>query len=358
MGNIIYSVSEEGHTIEIISPITPGPEGWFDFYRARTFEHESTQIHVPPVIRFGPIGVVNYLLNSLLTTFFTLYVSGDSYDGTIFYNFRLDTCLPAFATQSLCGIPAVIQYEDGHFVGGDRIFHQISHLLQSVFRSKARGGLCTNIHLADRLQTSNVKIVRGRPNVQLKEIEHLDNSTPTVMFSGRFDGLRGIDKYLSVVDGLSTEPVQFWVSGYGDDEDVEDVRRRCQALAEQGANVTFFGLLPWEEYTDRLVRADILVNFQDPDHRVSKFTFPTKLLDFMATKSIIVSTNMSDLESNFSDQMIIDGGSADELSQTLLGTLSELDAHRSKARAGREWVSANCDSETVAGQVVRVIQGC
>jgi glycosyltransferase involved in cell wall biosynthesis len=178
-----------------------------------------------------------------------------------------------------------------------------------------------------------------------------------VMFAGRFDRVRGVDPFLDVAPDVlaNREDVVCWISGYGPDEEIERVRGRVEEI--DADRIEFFGTLPWEEYRQRIVDANVLVNFQDPDAPISRYTFPSKLLDFLSATTPVVSTDMSDLAEHFDDKLFIAGTQHNELVRGVerVAELTEEEQVPSIAENGCEWVEEECTHEAVGGKLFALI---
>jgi glycosyltransferase involved in cell wall biosynthesis len=185
--------------------------------------------------------------------------------------------------------------------------------------------------------------------------DYADPDHTIIMFAGHFDPVRGIDRFLDVTAVLETEEIQFSISGTGREEEKQHVRDRVQRLDD--ARITYYGTLPWEEYRTRVISADILVNFQSPDAPISKYTFPSKLLDFMSAGKIVISTDISDLSEALGEELVIGGRTTDELVAAVSNTVERYrTADLETGHLARDWVEANCTHEYTGAQYGRVIR--
>jgi len=357
MRGMIRALSTAGATV-VVSPVVP-PETLFSYTPTyRTTESESgAEVIVPPAVSLLRSKLLTRLLVTLMTMVAVIRLCRrPEVRGSIFYNYRLITAVPAFAAQLFTERPAILEYEDGLFTHRSRPIRLVARGLLQATNGRLRGALCVNTNLAARLSTDNVAIVRGFPSVglpdELPDPTH-DNDGVVIMFAGHFDEVRGIDTFLSVVPEVDGEGVTFWISGTGKDHEIERVRKAVARLDDD--RVTFFGTLPWEQYRERLVSADVLVNLQDPDAEISEYTFPSKLLDFMSAGGLIVSTDMSDLAETFDDELLIAGTTHDEVVETLETAVEMVRSGSGRRDAGREWVTRNCTSEHIGEAAMEVI---
>jgi len=354
--NVVASLNEVGYVVTVVAPMLFS-NNTFQYYRSRTVVDEETgvTVHAPATI---DIYGLNYIFLVFSTTVLVIRLLLENrYDSIIFYNFRAENAIPAMVGGYLFQPPIVLESEDGVFLHDNLVVRWGAKVLRYLCGPFIDGAFCANQPLAARAPTDNTVVLRGIPSIgQPVDLPNPgDNSDETiVMFAGRFDHVRGIDTFLSVTQEINTADVTFWISGYGSDKHVNRVRDKVESLDDP--RLSFFGTLPWEEYRQRLIDADILVNFQDPTHPISEYTYPSKLLDFMSAEKIILSTDMSDLADNFNG-MIRFPESAESLPEALDRTIQEhrkgtIDDHGKRARA---WIDTNCTSEKMGRNIRDVL---
>jgi glycosyltransferase involved in cell wall biosynthesis len=344
-------------SVTVVSPVSISDGSVFATLGDRFHDDDlETDIHVPPSIG---LGILEFALLTLTTLALTTVVAlRERPDAVLFYNFKLQTAIPGAVSATLSRASLLVEYEDGMFVDPETvgIVRQIATTLRATVGRLLDGGICANTMLAETLPTANVAIIRGFPSIGMPaELPTpIASDSPVVMFSGRFDEVRGIDTFLAVAPLVTarTEDVTFWVAGYGDDEICNRIKRETEAL---DCDATYFGTLPWEEYRQRIVSADVLVNLQDPTLAVSRYTFPSKLLDYMSAGAMVVSTEVGDLNSTLAAELCLTTFNQDAIATAIAtGLTDERLAAEYGARA-RRWVETNCSDKTVGAKIRDVI---
>lgn len=313
---------------------------------------------VPPMINIYGIQYINRVIMSLTTILLTLKMHySDDTSATIFYNFRIVSALPAYIAQVLLDKPAILEYEDGMFTQKTSPSAIIAYVLRKTIGGRIKGALCVNTQLASLLTTDNTAIVRGFPSVgypgELPE-PVFDENEPVVMFAGTFDRIRGIDKFLSIIPKIEDENVRFWISGTGNNQELQRIRENVHNLDDN--RVEYFGTLPWKQYQQRLVSADVFVNFQNPNDDLSKYTFPSKLLDFLSAGGLIVSTDMGDLATTFDKEILISEYADDELANTLQNAIDCVREDSYSREPQRDWIKQNCSHSAIGHEINKVIK--
>jgi len=357
---VIESLQACDAEVSVVSPMFVHNNS-FRYHGGRTMTDEDlgVSLHVPPTM---DIYGLNYVFLAVATSVVTLtLLYRDSYDAIIFYNFQLETATPALLGSLLFSVPTVLEYEDGLFLHDNAVIRWASKLLRPICGPFVRGAACVNRPLADLAPTENTTVIRGFPSIGMPDElpdPTFERDETVVMFAGRFDEVRGVHTFLDIVPQVSPEyeDVVFWVSGYGPDRERERVESHIEALADD--RLTYFGTLPWVEYKDRIVSADIVVNCQDPTAAISEYTFPSKLLDFMAAGALVVSTDMSDLEREFGDKIVVDGHTERELVETLTRTIETEESEALVRRRDRvvRWIERECPRSRVGAKVLALVR--
>jgi len=358
--NIVRSLEAVDADVTIVSPVFVNNNS-FSYFPGRTMYDEETghELHVPA---FLDVYGLNYLFLCLTTTLLTLkLLYRGSFDATIFYDFKIETAIPSVVGKLLTGAPSIVEYDDGLFHHDNRVIRWSAKVLLPTCGRLVDGAFCVNQSLAELVATDNTAIVRGFPSIGMPDDlpdPQYEQDEVVVMFSGRFDRVRGIDTFLEVMPTLPFGPdeVEFWISGYGPDEELERIERAVADLDDD--RFEFFGTAPWEEYRGRVVSADVTVNFQDPDHPISEYTFPSKMLDYMSAGKPIVSTDMSDLRAAFDDELLVAGTTNEDLRAGLIETVEAVREGSGVVTGdrARQWVREECSKHAVGTKLVELVQ--
>jgi len=356
--SVIRAMQSTGADVSVVAPVQIAGS---DVTAHRGGKHVDDDldvpVHVPPSL--GVFG-----LEFVILTLTTLFITGrvawrTDADVVVFYNFKIQTTVPAFVGSWLASAALVVEYEDGMFVDPETagVIRKMADWLRRGTGFAIDGGICASGPLADILETDNTTVFRGFPSVGMPDElpERTDvSSPPTLMFSGRFDDVRGIDMFLDVIPEADRQvaDVRFWVAGYGDEQTRKRVETRVESVA---CDVTYFGTLPWEEYRTRVVDADVLVNFQDPTLPISEYTFPSKLLDYMSAGTTVVSTDVGDVGTALGDELYVANYDEQELATAVVTCLTDNRTTRYGERA-RQWIRTECDPVSVGERIATVFE--
>lgn len=363
----IESLIEAGINAELLTTILNYREKVAYCSQHTVFDPElNVHIKISPLIKLPKSRFLKPVINFIQTVIFQALfptfsvlslIKSRKYDFILFYNFLPYTVFPAIIARIVFGIPIVIIYNDSYMANESIQSRCLAKILFQTFNRFIDGGFCGNRPLEKLLKTKNTTIIRGYPSIgmpyQLPSLVHKSDKT-VVMFSGMFDRIRGIDLFLEIIPKINKEieGVEFWITGYGPDYD--RIEKIVSSITE--TNVKFFGTLPYKEFTERIVSADILMNLQNPNYPDSTYNFPSKLLDFMSAGKVIISTDMSDLREYFDKILIIDGCDSNDVTMTLVNTIKDWKMFQNYGRNGRNWVLENCNHKRRSEQIINVFK--
>jgi glycosyltransferase involved in cell wall biosynthesis len=263
----------------------------------------------------------------------------------VFYNFNIVTAFPAQIAGMLFRTPLIIDFNDSRLDSKNRFDRARDKIYLYIVDPWLSGGICINTNMTSVLQTDNTVVVRGKPSVEMVDDAELETNTDgslTVFYGGKLDDVRGIDILLDSALGIVTgQDVEIRITGYG--SRVDEVEQRVSEMDTD--EISFLGFLSSEEYREELVEADIAVNLQLPDAPGNEYTFPTKILDYLATGNVVVSTRMSDLEGVLDDILVFTESNSDAATTTISEVCNDFSAHSQRIAAGHTWVQESCSPE-------------
>lgn len=107
-----------------------------------------------------------------------------------------------------------------------------------------------------------------------------------VMYSGMLNEMNGIPLLLDTFERLREPHWRLWVYGGG------PLEAAVQAAARRDPRITLhaWGLVPQAEVLRRQRQAHVLVSPRPSSHRANRYSFPSKLLEYLASGTPVVST--------------------------------------------------------------------
>jgi glycosyltransferase involved in cell wall biosynthesis len=155
-----------------------------------------------------------------------------------------------------------------------------------------------------------------------------------VMYSGMLNEMNGIPLLLQAFARLREPDWRLWVYGGGAlDEAVTAAARRDPRITLHS-----WGVVPEAEVLRRQKQAHVLVNPRPPAHRANRYSFPSKLLEYLASGTPVASTAPDGVPAEYHPHLVL---AADESPEGLAAAIrraaglsdAERDARAARARA-------------------------
>lgn len=111
-----------------------------------------------------------------------------------------------------------------------------------------------------------------------------------ILYSGLLNEVTGIDLYLNAIRMFDLPNVTFVFTGRGAYEDL------IRQAAQKDERIQYYGFVSRERYYDLLDKADIVVNPRNMNLSENKNNFPSKVMEYLASGKIILSTRFAGWE--------------------------------------------------------------
>ena len=134
---------------------------------------------------------------------------------------------------------------------------------------------------------------------QFKNFElKAENDIPIFMFSGLLEPVTGIDLLLKSMKYVSNKKIRIIITGKGS-IDVSDYTLKDD-------RIEYRGFVSRDEYLELLQEADVLVNPRNMNLPENQNNFPSKVLEYLATGKIIISTRFPGYEKFTNNGIFVD----------------------------------------------------
>ncbi|CAO3310393.1 glycosyltransferase [Pseudomonas putida] len=173
----------------------------------------------------------------------------------------------------------------------------------------------------------------------------------TILYAGGVNRAYGI---LELVEGFLRSGIDYElvICGRGDLEGyLKDVSARHPS-------VHYLGFVSPAEVERLQARASLLVITRDPAERYTRYSFPSKLIEYMSAGIPVLTTRLMGIpEPYFNYLNVIDGFSTEAVSESLV-TISNSAEHSlfAKAAHGKVWVSETKTGRVVGQQVIEFME--
>ena len=126
-----------------------------------------------------------------------------------------------------------------------------------------------------------------------------EKDTIVLLYSGTLSARYGIRDLLEAFASLKQAEARLWMCGDG------DARSEVEAMALVDPRMKYFGQVPREVALSMQRRADILVNPRRPEGEFTKYSFPSKTMEYLAAGRPVVMHALPGVPLEYSDYLIL-----------------------------------------------------
>lgn len=138
-----------------------------------------------------------------------------------------------------------------------------------------------------------------------------------VMYAGAISRKYGLDKLVEAFQSLAMPDTELWLFGAGDWSD------ELQKLTECSTNIRYFGRVSREDVLQWERRATLLVNVRDPNEAFTKYSFPSKTIEYLLSGTPLMTTKLGGIPQDYASYLyFISDNSAETIREKLRELLS------------------------------------
>ena len=114
-----------------------------------------------------------------------------------------------------------------------------------------------------------------------------------VMYAGDLSEIKGVSLLLDAFALVGGADVRLWITGRG------PLQPAVEAAAARDPRIRYLGYLTYEELLARYARATVLINPHSTRYESSRYLFPSKLIEYLASGRPVITTCGSGVESEY-----------------------------------------------------------
>jgi glycosyltransferase involved in cell wall biosynthesis len=175
----------------------------------------------------------------------------------------------------------------------------------------------------------------------------------TIMYAGQLSSFKGLPLLLAGFARLPGNGYRLWITGKG------EMQADVEAASARDPRIVYWGFPEYEQVLDLYHRADVLVNPHSGDNRSALYCFPSKLLEYLATGTPVITTRSTpEVEEEYAGvAVLLQQETPDELAAAVrrLEALPPVE-RRSLGEAARRLVLERKSWSVQAGRIADMIR--
>ena len=180
----------------------------------------------------------------------------------------------------------------------DRILYQLYKKLSIRLKGNVDGYVCFSELQMEKLNKEKPYIVMegfSLKNDQLSSLTNCSHKERIFFYSGNLNKDSGVYQFAKAFSDASLEDYEFWICGEGEQ------KSKIEAL--HCSNIKLLGVLPKTKVLELQNIAHVLVNPRPIDMDFSKYSFPSKLLEYMSSGTPVLTTHLKCIPKEYDEYL-------------------------------------------------------
>lgn len=170
-----------------------------------------------------------------------------------------------------------------------KTLNRFDMLWSKVYRSYVDGFVVLSEHMNPVVNSLDKPyiVVDGLTNVSLfpNGVDKVEKKF--ILYAGKVSRTFGVDKLVeSFMNASINEDIMLVICGDGDYSDA------LKQIVKKNSRIQYLGLVPHERILELECQAELLVEPRPTDNEIVKMSFPSKIIEYMASGTPVLSTNL------------------------------------------------------------------
>jgi len=172
------------------------------------------------------------------------------------------------------------------------------------------------------------------------------------LYSGAIHRIYGIELLTNAFITANIDNAELHIYGSGDFED------QLKEICKEHINIKYFGTVPNDMVVKEQLKATLLINPRPSNEEYTKYSFPSKNMEYMVSETPVLTTNLAGMPEEYSNYVfIIDNETIDGVAKKLkeLMAMEEEQLHQLGFKA-RRFVLQNKNNIIQAGKILTLVK--
>lgn len=198
-------------------------------------------------------------------------------------------------------------------------------------------------------------VIESQADICMQNIEnrHYDkNDKKIVLYAGTIDVANGIDRLLNAFVKVNINDAELHIYGEG------ELSPQVKEYSKKYDQIKYYGSKPNNDVVEQEMRATLLINPRPTGEVYTYYSFPIKLMEYMASGTAVLTTKLSGIPLDYYDYLyLIEEDSSEGIAQALqkILSLNTQDLHKFGLRA-KNWVIKNKNNIKQAEAIIDLIE--
>lgn len=209
--------------------------------------------------------------------------------------------------------------------------------------------------MAEKLNVENRPyiVVEGiTDNNSIPEYKKIGNGKK-VAYAGKLVEAFGAKRLIEAFELIEDPEVSLHICGGG------ELKSYVEEMCKKDSRIHYYGVVPAEKANEILQQADVLVNPRQNDDEYTKYSFPSKNIEYLMTGNAVVAYMLDGIPKEYASFFKVPKSNQTvALAEAIREAMNESPVERTKKnKMIREYIESHCGASSVAKQIVDVIKG-
>lgn len=168
----------------------------------------------------------------------------------------------------------------------------------------------------------------------------------SILYTGSLNPVFGISRLLEAFQGIDDPRYQLWICGAGGEQ------AQVEAAAAEDPRITYYGYLPKQEIMKLQAKCDILVNPRSSEGTYTKYSFPSKTMEYLLSGSKVVMYRLEGVgEEYYRFIRTIEGDGAEGIREALMAAAEDTAFSQERRLEQAEWIRTEKSAERQVSKI-------
>ena len=204
-------------------------------------------------------------------------------------------------------------------------------------------------HMAEKLNVGNRPYIVVEGIIDAKNIPaHKKNGNgKKVAYAGKLIEAFGVKRLIEAFELIDVPEVSLHICGGG------ELKSYVEEMSSKDSRIHYYGVVSAEKANEILQNADVLVNPRQNDDEYTKYSFPSKNIEYLMTGNAVVAYMLDGMPENYQDMICVP---KDETNQALKDAIMQALCGQLDHGKTKEYICRQLDANAVAKKIVWLLK--
>lgn len=172
----------------------------------------------------------------------------------------------------------------------------------------------------------------------------------TILYTGSLNSAFGVDKLIEAFKSISDPEYRLWICGAG------GIQNYVEKSAKEDQRIKYFGFLSKQEIAKLQTKCDVLINPRLNDGVYTKYSFPSKTMEYMLSGSKVLMYRLSGIPNEYYRYIYeIKGNDIGDISRAIQDTCNDLNFYKTRSQEQINWIKTQKSSKKQVEKISEIV---